>query len=270
MLASEDIVALTIERKTSFTPHYWTAEIRDEKHFNLVMGIKQPPDYRLLYDSWLWRQILTCVRPLPVGASILELLPGTSLTIPLALQSAGFIGTLKRLNDEIPVPLPFGLRFSERWQEGQITDLFSAPLSYDLILCNHVIDDLLFNLYCPSPKERRAIYARPELCKEKWNLMVESGSLSSLQSRVVDIFSKIVSRMKPSSILILRHYPSTFALLSHDVTRINAEMETYFSIAEALSSFGDAEVQFFDTAAVKAPPGSKYPKSILAVEKKNS
>lgn len=268
MLTSSEIDAIALDRRTSFTPDYWEAAIGDERHFNLVIDGKQPPHYRLLYDSWLWCHIINHIRPLSSRSEVLELLPGASPTIPVALQSARFNGTLVRLNDEMPVPLPATAEFSGRWHAGQITDLLSVPLDYDLILANHVIDDLLFSLYFPSLEQRRDIYADPDLCKDAWNLMSKSDSILPLQKQVTNIFLELVRRMPVASCLILRHYPSTFALKSHDVIRINTEMDTYFSIAEAARYSGDATAYFFDLSDTNVPPGSKYPNSILIMRRK--
>jgi hypothetical protein len=268
MLTPSEIDAIMLDRRTSFTADYWTARIGDERHFNLVLDAKQPPDYRLLYDSWLWRHVINQIRPLSNGSEVLELLPGTSLTIPVALESAGFKGKLVRFNDEMPVPLPTCVEFSHRWHAGQITDLLTAPLSYDLVLGNHVIDDLLFSFYWASPEKRRGIYSDPDLCKEAWNLMSKSDSISQLQKQVINTFLELVRRMPPPSFLVLRQYPSTFALKSHDTTRINIEMDTYFSLAEAALHSGIAAAYFSDLSETDLPPGSKYPNSVLIMRKK--
>ncbi len=268
MLTLSDIDAIALDRRTSFSPDYWTVAIGDERHFNLVMETKQPPDYKLLYDSWLWCQVINRIRPLSSGAEILELLPGSSLTIPLALQSARFNGTLVRLNDEMPIPLPSTLGFSDRWEAGNIADLLKAPLCYDLILGNHVIDDLLFGLYWSAPEERRHFYSDPDLSKKAWNMMSQSDSISQLRNHVSNTFLELVRRMPLPSFLVLRHYPSTFALKSLDVTRINIEMDTYFSIAEAALYSGDITPYFFDLSETNVPPGSKYRNSLLIMRRK--
>jgi hypothetical protein len=268
MLNSDDMDAVALDRATSFNPDYWNAEIGDRAHFKLVMELKRSPDYRLLYDSWLWRDVIKRVAPCGAGSRLLELLPGASLTIPAALESVGFSGTLDRFNDEPPVPLPAAIGFPAQWKKGDIADLLSIPLAYDLILGNHIIDDLLFSLFCPEEEVRRSVYSDSELCKETWKRMAGSGSLPSLQSQIVAVFAGILKRMPPASLLILRHYPSTFALASRDLTRINAEMDAYFAVAGALLKSGDAITDFFDLSGIQAPPGSKYPKSVLVLRKK--
>ena len=231
------------------------------------MDAEQPLNYRLLYDSWLWRHVVKQIRSLSTGSKVLELLPGASPTIPVALQSACFNGTLVRLNDEMPVPLRGTSGFIHRWHAGHIEDLLQAPLRYDLILANHVIDDLLFSSYLSSSERRREIYSDPDLCKEAWSLMSQSESLSQFQMKIVTIFMELVRRMPLGSLFILRHYPSTFALKSRDLVRINLEMNTYFSIAEAAFRSTDAISYFFDFSAINAPPGSKYPNSILIMRR---
>jgi len=231
MLTDTEIDGIALDRRTSFTPEYWNAAIGDERHFKLVLDAKQPPDYRLLYDSWLWRNVIKHIKPLSPETAVLELLPGNSLTIPIALESLSFKGTLVRLNDETPVSLPATIGFSEYWQAGQITDLLTAPLPYDFILANHVIDDLLFNLYFPSPEQREVIYSDSRACKSAWNSMSQSSCITQLQKQAIEMLLALASHMRSLSVLILRHYPSTFALRSHDMARITLEMETYFEFA---------------------------------------
>jgi hypothetical protein len=270
MLTDAEIDGIILDRRTSLTPEYWTEAIGDERHFKLVMDTKQPPDYRLLYDSWLWREVITHIKPLSRGTTVLELLPGNSLTIPVALESLSFKGTLVRLNDEPPVPLPTTIGFSEYWQSGQLTDLLTTPLPYELILANHVIDDLLFNLFVPLLEQRKVSYSDPRVCKCIWNAMVNSKCVTQLQKRVVEMLLGVASRMCELSVFILRHYPSTFALKSRDMARMTLEMETYGELAEAIRCSEGMTARFFELSAAKAPAGSKYPDSILVVCRKSA
>ena len=266
-LSERDRGSILQSRMTSFNREYWGKHIADRAHCRLVMEAKSPPDYRLLYDSWLWRYVLEASNRWKRDALILELLPGTSLTIPVALQSAQYQGTLYRLNDEPAVPLPEVLQFADRWIRGELTDLASGPLLYDFVIGNHVIDDLLFNLYCRDPEERKALYVDAERCRHTWESMARLGYLLVYRIQLAEVFAGLVRNMKNPSTLILRHYPSTFALVSDDLIRINAEMEAYFTIARTLTRIEQSDCFFLDVSSVNVPPGSKYPESFLVLQK---
>ena len=168
----------------------------------------------------------------------------------------------------MPVPLARTVTFSNRWQAGQITDLLKGTLCCDLILTNHIIDDLLFSFYLSSPQKRRDIYSDPDLSKLTWDSMSRSDSFPRLQKQVVEIFLELARHMPLASVLVLRHYPSTFALMSRDVVRVNIELDTYFRIAKAAQYSVDVTCCFFDLSAVNVPIGSKYPNSVLLMRRK--
>jgi hypothetical protein len=225
-------------------------------------------DYRLLYDSWLWRNIFESIGLKKSDARVLELLPGVSLTIPAALESSGFRGRLYRLND-CPLPrLPKSLHFKERQIVSKLSGTLPSIHYYNVIVGNHVIDDLLFDMHCPRSSGRDDIYINPELCKAVWNDMINSGKHSRYEVRLVKLFANIVSNMKYHSVFVLRHYPSTFALCSQDMRRINIEMKVYSSITEALSACDQCATSFIDLSDINVPCGSKYPKSIFLLHKK--
>jgi hypothetical protein len=230
------------------------------------MGVA-PGHYRLLYDSWLWRHVIYTFGRLKRDSAILELLPGSSLTIPAALESVGHRGTVVRLDDEVPVRVPETFHFNERVAKGPLCNLSLYLLPYDLILGNHIIDDLLFNSYCTNSDGRQNSYSDPERCRHVWNAMVKSGHVHFCQNKLASEFREIAHAMKRPSALILRHYPSTFALRSHDLLRINAEMATYFSIAKALSANPEWNCFFFDPQDLPIPIGAKYKNSFLVLQK---
>jgi hypothetical protein len=269
MLTLDDIEELTRERESAFNPHYWTTAVCDQKHFTLVSNVKQPIDYRLLYDSWLWRRVIDSVRPagMEANAEILELLPGTSLTVPVALQSVDFKGTLVRMNEDRPVPLSPAFTFHHYWHEGQLAELLAAPLSYDLIVGNHIVDDLLFAIYYPDLIQRAKIYPQRDLCKAAWESMAGSASIPEIQTQIVTAFLAIVRRMPLTSRLVLRHYPSTFALRSRDLARINLEMDTFLMIAKAAHRSDGTASCFLDLGKLDVPAGSQYPNSLLVLSR---
>ena len=50
-ITEREAALLCNERKTAFTPTYWMERIQNAAHFDFVLSVKVPPDYRLLYDS---------------------------------------------------------------------------------------------------------------------------------------------------------------------------------------------------------------------------
>ena len=61
------------------------------RHWGLKWGVCDPiVDVKLIYDSFVWRHVLMKAGVCSNYVRILELMPGPSLTIPLAIFSAAF------------------------------------------------------------------------------------------------------------------------------------------------------------------------------------
>src|SRR5690242_16801534 len=72
----------------------WT-QIDDSKHFDVWRRFSNDNDARTLYDSYVWRQAFA-LAGVRWWARCIEILPGTSMSIPIALESVGFGGELLR------------------------------------------------------------------------------------------------------------------------------------------------------------------------------
>jgi hypothetical protein len=260
-----DLAEIYEVRKTSFGPEFWERYIADECHYSLVVRVKSPLDFRLLYDSWLWRLVLDGLAKPTLQSTIIELLPGSSLTIPVALESVGYRGKLQQMNDELPVTIPDWFHFRHAWLGGKLVDLVSQPAEAGVILGNHIVDDLLFDIYCVGREDKGPCYSDVALCKAIWASLGESRALSSLQEAVTGLFMRLVQSMSYPSMLILRHYPSTFALSSKDLVRANAEMGAFRAMARTLRALR-REVYYLDLSRLNVPAGSLYPASFLIVE----
>ena len=267
-LTPRDLAAVCDARKTSFSPEFWMDHIRDESHYEIVARAKSTFDCRLLYDSWLWRAPLEEAVRCYGQRVVLELLPGSSLTIPVALESIKYSGELWQVNDELPTAIPRCFHFRHRWLDTRIGDLLCKPLQANIIVGNHIVDDLLFDSYCGEPGSRKRHYYDALLCKAAWASLARSRRLRPIQDAVTSLFTQMIECMAYSSMLILRHYPSTFALMSDDLYRSNIEMETYYEIAKALSGCALCDAYFLDVSGVNAPAGSLYPASFLIADKR--
>jgi len=239
----------------------------DESHLGLVSRSKFPLDCRLLYDSWLWRAVLVEVMPVRDCSAVVELLPGSSLTIPVALESAGFRGVLHRVNDVAPSPLPVSFRSHDSWIPIRLERILNETLPALVIVGNHIIDDLLFDACFGGPGVSSEQYLNPTLCKALWASLVDSKLRCRVQASVVRLFAELARRMASGSTMILRHYPSTFALMSDDRVRMHVEMETFSQVGRALADIEGCEAEWLDTSGIDAPAGSHYPNSFLFVAK---
>ncbi|MGC2612583.1 MAG: S8 family serine peptidase [Terracidiphilus sp.] len=110
-------------------------------------------------------------------------------------------------------------------------------------------------------------YADPRECMKVWAQMECSERRCELQEQVIRVVESLAARMGQSSVLVLRHYPSTFALAARDILRINCEMETFYMVAERLSRRGGGLSTFLDLSQIEAPEACLYPHSVFVVRK---
>jgi hypothetical protein len=147
-----------------------------------------------------------------------------------------------------------------------IDNIYNVPMYY-LIVGNHIIDDLLYNSYIVDIQERRKVYYDHKMCKKAWESMHKSGALLKNKKYLEELFLNIACNMKNPSMLILRHYPSTFALFSRDIIRINAEMDTFYAITKVLSQSKLWSTYFFNENSVDYPSICLYPNSVFILKR---
>jgi hypothetical protein len=267
-LTMNDLAAIYEARKTTFGPEFWQLHLADKRHYSLIASVESPFDFRLLYHTWLWGMVLTSVTEPTCQPCVIELLPGSSLCIPVALESIEYRGVLVQLNDDVPRRIPEWFHFGHAWLAGKLVNLACRLPGAGAIVGNHIIDDLLFDHICAGCGDKRLRYSDVALCKATWASLAESSALGSVQEAMTGLFRRLVQSMSYPSKLILRHHPSTFALTSGDLPRVNTEMAVFRAIARALRGSPRCEVYYLDASRVNMPAGLLYPASFLVVEKR--
>lgn len=162
---------------------YWKTAVRDVQHYDIWQTIdsryrnNQCPhcqssrDYKMLYDSYLWRTILREHGYHSHTHHVIELLPGGSATIPVALCSLGFRGRLDRVDMDNEVVLPYeSLGYTVNWIRKNISSGISSDIPFDLVVGNHIVDDLIFGLLVGARNRegystlRDPDYRDPDMC----------------------------------------------------------------------------------------------------------
>ena len=233
-------------------------------------------DWKMLYDSYLWRRVIEehyAISSLP--ANVLEICPGRSFTIPVALASTKSSPTLVRLDLLPEVAVPPGVLSSVTWLRR---DILSMPNDFDaseLVVGNHVLDDLLLSLHSAESRIGRDVFSDsrftlPEASQDVWMEIKESSELKQYIDHLYRMLLHLLQRGTAKSTLILREYPSTFALLHRDVAQVNVHRNAFSLIAERFKTTANTRVGFPDIATVNVPSGCKFPHSFMVVEVQNT
>lgn len=196
------------------------------------------------------------------------------MTIPVALSSLGYAGNLNRVDDEPIAPVPNSVEFTSSHIRTTLQNWISTetPSEIALTLGNHIIDDLLFSCHFPAIEERRVAYSDRSRSIQAWKELAQSRKLEFYQESIILELSELMERLRPGGILILRHYPSTIALMLRDRARVHAEMSTFRKLRQEISKSDRYLISTIDEREINTAPGSKWPRSFLVLsnEKKTS
>ena len=261
------LARLRIESESCWTLDHWNSFIGDARHAEIMHASWQATEVKLWYDSWLWYQILNQAGAIDSVVNALELLPGTSFTIPIALTRKGFVGTLDRVDEAAEFSCPKAISFPGRWIQRNLLEQSINVVQYDLILGNHILDDLLISMEFPNQDNRNLFYADADLSKRAWAQVVNSDTRTISENRVVDVLLGIVERMKVGAYLVIRHYPPSIAITSGDAARIAVEMGVYRKLVAELRTLCVASLRLPDVSQVCVPRGSGLTNSFIVVQR---
>jgi hypothetical protein len=226
------------------------------------------PHYRLLYASWYWKALLQYVVKLNRHARVLELLPGRTATLSLALESLGFQGTYDRIDLSPEMPEHRSLSFRGSIITMDALDILHNRYEYDVIIGNHILDDLILHLYGKEVGSSGAASREGSASSDVWTAIADGGSVGRFADRLSTFFTALLDGMRPGGALVLRHYPSTFELRTSATRRIRL-LEGIFSWLAK-----DLAVRCFPSRVcrpsldlVPGPRGEKYPYSVLVLGK---
>lgn len=252
---------------------YWNNNVFDEDHYKVSINAKNVHDYKMLYDSFLWREVIRRSGFFCKIDNILELLPGRSLTIPVALKSLNYQGILYRIDISNEIELSSYFDFKSYWIRNDFLDYYNHIEKYTLILGNHILDDLIYYIYKSDGSDTDKIFHEEDYLnfnssKKIWEEISKKNNYRYIKSKLILFFRDVVNRLRNGSGILLKQYPSTFSLISGDILSINIQLSIFYSIYKNLQNLDGVNVSFFNTDSIITAPGSKYPNSFLLIENK--
>ncbi len=257
---------------------YWRSHVDNDQHVQVCetfggawcrSRLPYIPDsarseLKFIYETHFWATLLAALS-LPNRGTVLELLPGLTFNVPVALQSLHFGGTLHRL-DLTPQVKAASYSFLWEWLNEDAFTLVEHALNYDFIISNHIIDDLMMYLhysegYCDRPE-----YFDPAAARKGWRYLSTVDHVHGYSLRLCNWFETLVGHMSANTTLILREFPSTFELRTRDVDRVRYLESVFRQITQRLrgSSISSA---FIEIASPIVPVGHRFPNSVFVVRK---
>jgi hypothetical protein len=259
---------------------YWNEHCDDHRHFEICMRLKSwfpredipyiadddEPRFRLLYASHFWKHLLDDLKLPPLRGSVLELLPGRTMTIAIALESLGFRGTFDRLDLSECIPDVSSYSFTGQVIRADLFDCTEALARYDVIIGNHIIDDLLMHLHAGCAARNRRSTDGRALSHSLWDEISGSPDFDANIELVGALLDRLISRMRPGCTMIQRHYPSTFELKTSAVDRIDLLQGVFKQFCARLLENREAVfTALHPLRHLPVPEGEMYPESVLVI-----
>lgn len=246
-----------------FSLNSWYGLVCDEKHLNIALKAVSPPQIKMVYDSYLWRELLFPWLQLDRSTKVAELLPGSSLTIPVALESLGFLGHLYRIDTMPPRNLPNDFKFTESWVEGDI--LTTRLLPAKVFLGNHVLDDMIASQHFGVAEYYSKIYGNPVAEKEAWQQIASSPKLRKSINTIVDFFRRLFETSCQRVVLVLREYPASVSILNSNLEHIAAHSACFSAIISAFRKRRGMSIWQPDLRRFRIPESGRLPGSLVII-----
>ncbi len=249
---------------TAYDPGHWSQLAGDDNHRRIVERIGRPLRVKLLYDSYLWKWLLAG-GGVAMAHRVVELLPGWSHTIAVALESLDFKGTLAQVDLKRPESSRTPFPFLRVWCRQ---DLLSIQCGFDdasLILGNHIADDLLICLALTTEARRQEYYSSPVYSRATWQALAIDPRLDDFIEQTVSVFESISRGLRHGQVMVLREYPSTTATQQGDAVRWALERRVQEAVFRRLGEVEDLFMQVPNLSGAPVPPGSRFPGSFALV-----
>jgi len=241
------------------------ARVMEAGHWARKSGICSPGvDVKLIYSSFVWRHIVRKVVDCP-RAQVLELLPGKSRAVPLGLVSAGMSCDLVRCDRNIEViqdPQNLARVNTTRWA----VDLYSPDMdwgNYDLVVGNHIIDDLLVASWNDTTYVDG--FGDPASTEKLWHDFRHSADYLNEIQRLTARLCNLVMTLKSGARLLLREYPSSFALVNRIADQITAHGEAFGMLKSGLDGLPGL-LTTENLSSITVPQISKIPGTVIRYE----
>ncbi len=250
--------------ETAYDESWWSRLSDDDNHYRIVERIGQPLRVKLLYDSYLWKWLLAQSH-INSAEQVVELLPGWSHTIAVALESLGFSGKLLQVDLELPHANRTLFPFERVWVKQSIFDLQEELSQASLIIGHHILDDILICQANATDDQRKTYYSSPTLSQSTWGQLAQHPSLSTWIEATASCIANIASRLTEGQTLVLREYPSTTATRQGDNVRWSIELAVQNSVFERLATMEQVSVTIPDLSQAPVPAGCRFPSSVIIV-----
>ena len=244
------------DRMHSFSPLYWLNTYGEDTHYNFMKKLSGQVDARLLYKAWAWTCFLKENGFESRNGTVCELLPGPSLVVPLALC---FLNGSERLVQFDKRPVEVQNLFPKLIIEKKSFDIWTDNIdiaSFDLIVGNHIIDDLMLDLFDGRDNSYRSFYNDKFERKNAWKSIVANNLVEKFVTQIANLIEGYTRRMNPGSCFILRHYPSSMGLSAMDSGQVSFELNV---LSYLLARIPGSELR--EDTHYALPEGAKYGKS---------
>jgi hypothetical protein len=263
--------------------HCWVAEavLRTifEEGEGAVLGHRQwTPDQlkyaeyqhvtvRYVNDALVWSEVLRAIDFR--GQEVVELGPGRSVVLDMALAMLDFSGELLKVDQTVwrlpgePV-LRRGFSIASVMADV-VHDTESTPIG-DLLAMNHFVDDLFMGVWASAKGVDffGELMDDPGMSAAAWeDAMAHSGEYSPT---VMEVGRILGSRIPPNGLVVLRNYPSNYETHYRQVARINFTAALTRGFVEEFLDAGLAVVDV-DMTRVLGPQGSKFPGSFCVLRR---
>ena len=223
-------------------------------------------------NAFYWVNVL---RTLGISkkSSVVEILPGTGLQIPIALARTGFTGkyiqvdksdVLKKREQVLTKGLSKSMKYSFNTFIGGLDSFINRSRGkYDVVIGNHTLDDLLTNDFVNANENIffGQWYTYPDQYARVWSSIIQEGQRSRIN--VLEMALRIMDCLKPGGILIMKQYPSSFATYYKINHEIEYEMNLFYEFARIMDSLGFETVNVPERALIDSPAGTNYPDSLI-------
>lgn len=145
--------------------------------------------------------------------SIIDFCPGWSPKLELALLNTNFSGTLYAIDksaDNLDIFRslidPFPKKFTLKCLNADIVNLGDgfANLSADLILANHIVDDMLMAEFLKGSHSEIELFENQTLMQQAWlKILKQESCFLEIENKLREIIAK---RLNPGGYLLLAQY----------------------------------------------------------------
>ena len=221
---------------------------------------------RLWNESFLLSSLFQSEGVVKRNSRVLELLPGTSHKVAIALKAMNFSGRLIQVDLLEDRFTPGNLNFDCQRIDADAFGRNSSWSGYDLIIGNHIVDDLLVSSVIEKSMVVRSYYLDDDRQALFWRRL-DWRIVDRVAAAISGQLSARIATMDRGSWLIIRHYPSTIEMFYDQVRRIRLTTRLYFRIAAMLARLAGTTSRFFDLEKYQVPDFAKLRGSVFGLQR---